>query len=121
MNGSAQRKEEPEVLDFGASSEAAPAVAGTESALKQAVAERLAAHRSRRAAEQELAAQVSQRQGSGSPSRRASARVRDAGTRKPFGSSDIGALLTGLMRPSTRSRLDDFAMRTFCEGNLQSI
>jgi len=78
MNGSAQRKEEPEVLDFGASSEAAPAVAGTESALKQAVAERLAAHRSRRAAEQELAAQVSQRQGSGSPSRRASARVRDA-------------------------------------------
>ena len=78
MNGSAQRREVAEVLDFEASSEVAPAAAGTESALKQAVAERLAAHRSRRAAEQELAAQVSQRQGSGSPSRRASARVRDA-------------------------------------------
>jgi len=78
MNGSAQRREVAEVLDFEAPSEVAPAAAGTESALKQAVAERLAAHRSRRAAEQQLAAQVNQRQGSGSPSRRASARVRDA-------------------------------------------
>jgi hypothetical protein len=78
MSGSAQRRETSEALDFEASREAAPAAAGTESALKQAVAERLAAHRSRRAAAQELAAQVNQRQGSGSPSQRASARVRDA-------------------------------------------
>ncbi len=78
MSGSAQRRETSEALDFEASREAAPAAAGTESALKQAVAERLAAHRSRRAAEQELASQVNQRQGSGSPSQRASARVRDA-------------------------------------------
>jgi len=78
MNGSAQRREAAEVLDFEPSSEAVPAAAGTESALKQAVAERLAAHRSRRAAEQQLTAQANQRQGSGSPSQRASARVRDA-------------------------------------------
>jgi hypothetical protein len=78
MSGSAQRREPTEVLDFETSSKVAPAAAGTESALKQAVAERLAAHRSRRAAEQQLAAQVSQRQGSGSPSQRASTRVRDA-------------------------------------------
>ena len=78
MNGSAQRREPTEVLDFETSSEVAPAAAGTESALKQVVAERLAAHRSRRAAEQQLAAQVGQRQGSGSPSQRASTRVRDA-------------------------------------------
>jgi len=78
MNGSAQRRESAEVLDFETSSETVPATAGTESALKQAVAERLAAHRSRRAAEQQLGAQANQRQGSGSPSQRASARVRDA-------------------------------------------
>ena len=42
--------------------------------------------------------------------------VREAGTRKPLGSSNIDALLTGLMRPSTRSRLDDFAIQTFVTG-----
>jgi len=36
---------------------------------------------------------------------------REAGTRKPLGSSNIDALLTGLMRPSTRSRLDDLLFR----------
>ena len=78
MSGAAQRRDTTEALDFEATAEPARQAAGTESALKQAVAERLAAHRSRRAAEQELAAQVNQRQGSGSPSRRASTRVRDA-------------------------------------------
>ena len=78
MSSAVQRRDTTEVLDFEATAEPARQITGTESALKQAVAERLAAHRSRRAAEQEQAAQVNQRQGSGSPSQRASARVRDA-------------------------------------------
>jgi len=78
MSSAVQRRDTTEVLDFEATAEPARQIPGTESALKQAVAERLAAHRSRRAAEQEQAAQVNQRQGSGSPSQRASARVRDA-------------------------------------------
>jgi len=78
MSSAAQRRDTTEALDFEAIAEPARLVPGTESALKQAVAERLAAHRSRRAAEQELVAQVNQRQGSGSPSQRASTRVRDA-------------------------------------------
>ena len=78
MSSAVQRRDTTEVLDFEAIAEPARQITGTESALKQAVAERLAAHRSRRAAEQEQAAQVNQRQGSGSPSQRASARVRDA-------------------------------------------
>jgi len=78
MSGAAQRKDTTETLEFEVAADPARQVAGSESALKQAVAERLAAHRSRRAAEQELAAQANLRQGSGSPSRRASTRVRDA-------------------------------------------
>jgi hypothetical protein len=78
MSGAAQRKETSEPLEFEVAGESVGQAAGTESALKQAVAERLAAHRSRRAAEQEMAAKASSRQGSGSPSRRASTRVRDA-------------------------------------------
>jgi len=78
MSGAAQRKDTTETLEFEAAADPARQAAGTESALKQAVAERLAAHRSRRAAEHELAAQANLRQGSGSPSRRASTRVRDA-------------------------------------------
>ena len=81
MSGAAQRKDTTEALDFLESEAAGQVVmeaAETGSSLKQAVAERLAAHRSRRAAEQELAAQASLFQGSGSPSRRASSRVRDA-------------------------------------------
>jgi len=78
MSAAAQRKDTTETLDFEAVEEPARPSTGSESALKQAVAERLAAHRSRRAAEQEMAAQANLRQGSGSPSRRASTRVRDA-------------------------------------------
>ncbi len=78
MSGAAQRKDTTETLEFEAAVDPARQSAGSESALKQAVAERLAAHRSRRAAEQELTAQANLRQGSGSPSRRASTRVRDA-------------------------------------------
>jgi hypothetical protein len=48
MSGAAQRKDTTETLEFEAAADPARQVAGSESALKQAVAERLAAHRSRR-------------------------------------------------------------------------
>ena len=74
MSGAAQREDAEEALVYQ--------VTGTDGGLKQAVAERLAAHRNRRAAERDseaqalAAAQAALREGS--PSRRGSLRVREA-------------------------------------------
>jgi uncharacterized RDD family membrane protein YckC len=78
MSGAAQRIDGTEALDFDGVEQviAQPEVA--ESALKQAVAERLAAHRNKRAAERQQVADLNARQGSGSPSRLASSRIREA-------------------------------------------
>ena len=72
MNGAAQRDETAEVLDYRIQQQT-----GTEGGLRQAVAERLAAHRDRRAAAQAIQAQAGQHE-LGSPSRRAVSRVREA-------------------------------------------
>jgi len=75
MSGAAQRDEMAE--EIGLPMQQVSQATGTDGGLKQAVAERLAAHRDRRAAAAALQAQIAARE-SASPSRRAVSRVREA-------------------------------------------
>jgi uncharacterized RDD family membrane protein YckC len=78
MSGAAQRIDGTGALDYDGADGVAVEAPATESGLKQAVTERLAAHRNKRAAEYERMAELNARQGSGSPSRRGSSRIREA-------------------------------------------
>ncbi|MEO6923729.1 MAG: RDD family protein [Bryocella sp.] len=82
MSGAAQRVDGTTALDFDSSEPAVTEIAtegaATESTLKQAVAERLAAHRQKRAQQQRIEAEILARHAVETPSQHAGARVREA-------------------------------------------
>ena len=78
MSGAAQRFDGTAALEFDGAGSAAVEAPVTEAPLKQAVAERLAAHRQKREAQQRQQAEIQARQAAGTPSQHAGARVREA-------------------------------------------